>query len=104
MPITSLNTGLTGLQASQRMLDIIGENLANAGTPGYHRQVAQLVEQTPSQIAGLSIGGGVTVADITRLRSNFLEQALTNQAYQSASTDSQLASLQQIQGLVNPGS
>ncbi len=40
--ISSLNTGLSGLQAQRRALDLIGHNVANAATPGYHRQRAEL--------------------------------------------------------------
>ena len=33
-----LNIGLTGLSASQAYLNTTGHNIANAATPGFHRQ------------------------------------------------------------------
>ena len=33
-----LNIGLTGLNASQAYLNTTGHNIANAATPGFHRQ------------------------------------------------------------------
>ena len=40
--MSSLSIGLSGLQVSQRLLDLAGQNIANANTPGYHREVADL--------------------------------------------------------------
>ncbi|MHC4734590.1 MAG: flagellar basal body protein [Planctomycetota bacterium] len=34
----SFSIGLSGLDAAQKALDTIGNNIANAATEGYHRQ------------------------------------------------------------------
>ena len=36
--MSSFDIGLSALKASQRGIDLAGQNLANATTPGYHRQ------------------------------------------------------------------
>jgi flagellar hook-associated protein FlgK len=97
------STGLSALTASQRVLDIIGENIANASTPGYHRQVANLVESAPNVLGGLAIGTGVQVEDITRQRSAYLDQALNQQASAAADATTQLTALQQVQAFLAPG-
>ena len=39
---TGLETALRGLMASQQALDITGENITNASTPGYTRQTVSM--------------------------------------------------------------
>src|SRR5713226_735219 len=95
--------GLSALSTSQRVLDLIGENIANANTPGYHRQVALLTEKDPTMLAGLMIGNGVQISQISRLRDFILEQASTQNTFQSASTGAQLGTLQQIEAALTPG-
>ena len=36
--MSDFNIGLSGLDAAQKALDVIGNNIANAATEGYHRQ------------------------------------------------------------------
>ena len=95
--------GLSALTAGQRTLDIIGENLSNANTPGYHRQVPGLTERPPIVFGNLSLGTGVDVADIRRLRSQLIETSINQNTFQFNSTDSQLTALQQVQTQLSPG-
>ncbi len=52
MSISALNTGLSGMQAFQRALDVTGNNVANMDTNGFQPQEAQFESTT---------GGGVGV-------------------------------------------
>ena len=54
----SLQLSANTLRAMQVGLQVTGNNIANANTPGYHRQVARLSTRIPTEIAGLSIGSG----------------------------------------------
>lgn len=63
----SLEIGRRALVAHQRVLQTVGHNLANAATPGYTRQRAELVPVGPWQ--------GVEVAALRRLRDRFLDHA-----------------------------
>ena len=47
----SLSIGISGLQAAQKAFDIIGNNVANAATDGYHRQRIDLSPSYTSQSA-----------------------------------------------------
>ena len=69
----ALSIGFSALQVSQRLLDLTGENIANANTPNYHRQVADLAER----ILGAPTGLGVEVKNLTRVVSRSLEDAVT---------------------------
>ena len=41
---SSLNTAVSGLAAAQRAMDVTGQNIVNANTPGYSRQRVELQE------------------------------------------------------------
>ncbi len=64
---SSLNTAVTGLYAAQRAMDVTGQNIVNANTPGYSRQRAALTEIGSATSSSLFTGngannGGVNVA------------------------------------------
>jgi len=61
MTIAALTNALTGLQASQRALAVVSNNIANANTEGYTKKIAQF--------ESLNFGhssGGVQIGDIAR--------------------------------------
>lgn len=41
---TSLSNAMSGINATQKNLEVLSRNVANAGTPGYHRQSVLLVD------------------------------------------------------------
>ena len=47
----TLLTGSSGLQANQKWAEVTGRNIANANTPGYHRQEVQF-GSWPSALGG----------------------------------------------------
>ena len=61
MGLSSLNSALSGLRASQQQINVISTNVANAGTAGYTRKS---IEQTAQSISGLTVG--VTTETVTR--------------------------------------
>ena len=71
--------GLTGLDAARKALDVIGNNIANAATEGYHRQRIDLVPAYSRQDGGALIGSGVEVEGITRMLDRFLELEILRQ-------------------------
>jgi len=75
----SFSIGISGLQAAQKAFNVIGNNIANAATKGYHRQRIELRSAYTSQVGSTLIGGGVEVAGITRLIDNLLEQEILRQ-------------------------
>lgn len=97
------STGLSALGASQRALDIIGQNIANAGTPGYHRQVPRLATRDPVELDGLSIGTGVQINDVARMRDGLLEAAITQHGSELSDTTARLGVMRQIESLLSGG-
>lgn len=68
--------GMSGIRAAQKALNIIGNNLANAATPGYHRQEVDLRPTADSYMNGVMTGQGVDFAGIQRQIDAFLESQL----------------------------
>jgi flagellar hook-associated protein 1 FlgK len=81
-----LNTALSGLRTAQQMLDISAHNIANASTPGYSRQRAQIVAAPPLGLPAFNrtglpgqLGTGVTITSISRIRDAFLDTQINEQ-------------------------
>lgn len=89
--------GVSALQASQRALDVTGHNIANANTPGYHRQVVQLASVTPLRLGQFSIGRGVAITDIQRIINDNIEAAQVRQAAATGGSESQLSFATQLE-------
>jgi len=68
-----LSTGVSGLLAFQTALDTISNNISNVDTPGYSEETANLVTNPGTPTADGSIGNGVSVDNVTRSYSNFLD-------------------------------
>lgn len=72
---TLFNIGLSGINAHKRSLEIVGQNLSNASTPGYSRQVAGLqsrsagVPGSAAQLQGVIATGPRRTADAAITRS-----------------------------------
>jgi flagellar hook-associated protein 1 FlgK len=76
--ISLLNNTANGLSAVQARAATTSNNIANANTPGYARQQANLAEASPSPLAGNRgyVGGGVFLLNITQSRDQFVESQL----------------------------
>ena len=72
----SLQLADNALQAQQIGLQVAGQNIANANTPGYLREQVQLSPAPTQKIGGLLEGLGVDVKGITQKVDNLLEQRL----------------------------
>src|SRR5271165_1815423 len=101
--MSSISIGLTGLQVNQRLLDLTGQNITNANTPGYHRQVADLAENPPATNSGIAVGQGVEITGFTREVNQALEQAVITNTAASGSTSTQLSGLNQLQSYLATG-
>jgi flagellar hook-associated protein 1 FlgK len=82
-----MSAALSGLQTAQTALTTVSNNITNVNTPGY---VQEVVQQSPA-VAGGAIDG-VTVDDVQRVTSQYLESA-NYQAASSAGSASVITSL-----------
>ena len=92
------------LQADQSALDIVANNVANANTPGYSRQVANWRENAPVQINGAAYGTGVSQTGPTSVRDRVLEERLSQQQQAESGSSTRLAALDAVQALFAPAS
>ncbi len=74
----SYNIGLTALRTSQYALNVVSNNIANAGTEGYHRRRVHQGELLPETYLGHRLGTGVSVNYVERIRNQVTEASLTN--------------------------
>lgn len=99
----TFSTGLSSLRAHQTALSVIGNNIANASTEGYRRQEVLFAENPSVEIQGLTIGTGVSIAEIRSAGSAALEQALIGNDSEGAMLNVRLATAEQIESLFVPG-
>lgn len=93
----SFSIGISGLEAAQRAFDIIGNNVANAATDGYHRQRIELRPSYSSQVGDLLLGGGVDVVGVTRLIDGLLEQEILRQESLLGQVSQEFTTLQTVE-------
>jgi len=89
--------GMSGLSAAQKALDIIGNNIANAATEGYHRQRINLTPAYSSQEGSVLLGGGVDIASVTRVIDNLLEHEILRQLSSLGQVSQELATLRTVE-------
>ena len=64
------------LRADQIAMQVIGQNIANANTPGYIREEVHLTPAAPQQYGRLTLGLGVEVSAVVQKLDRFLEERL----------------------------
>lgn len=97
--MNAFSIGTSAIAAGQRGLDIVGQNLANAATPGYHRQAVDLVNRVNGDVSGI----GVDVASITRYTANPARVAILAGNSDQAAFDARLDVRQQIEATFGAG-
>lgn len=82
------NVGTSALLAFKQAISTTGNNIANASTEGYSRQISTL-ESRVGQLSGENyFGGGVTLQSVERAYDQFLGASLRTQTSAEASSDS----------------
>ncbi len=78
----SFEIGRKALRAQHKGMEVSGQNVANANTPGYSRQRANLESVEHPIVADTSMapGQGVRVSDVERMHSEFYHSQLINTA------------------------
>ena len=102
----TLNTAYTGLWTHARRLDVIGENIANASTPGYRRRRVDLSAiEGPNSIGVFSgadrVGRGVEINSIDRVIDPILERHARTEAGRAAQLNVTAAALSDLEARWN---
>lgn len=96
-------TAQLGMAASQRAIDVTGQNIANINTEGYTRQrldIASLNLKNGSfynSSNSTRVGYGVDMTGISQLRDPFLDAQYRSQIAKLGTTDAQAAGLEKLQ-------
>ena len=85
------------LLADQAALQVTSNNISNANTPGYTREVPVLTENTPTVEEGITYGAGVTLQKVQSIRDQLLDLRISEENQQQSSAQSQVDSLNQVQ-------
>ena len=95
-------TAHLAMAASQRAIDVTGQNIANINTKGYTRQRVDLVSfntrggDSMSTAASSKIGYGVEITGISQIRDPFLDVQFRNQIAKVGTADAKQATLDQL--------
>jgi len=95
--MSNFSIGLGGLDAAQKALDVIANNIANAATEGYHRQRINLTPDYSTQHGSVMIGGGVNVEGVTRLIDGLLEKEILRQHSSLEQISQELVTLRTVE-------
>src|SRR5579875_3164739 len=101
-----LNIATRSLAAQQLAMDVTAQNLANATTPGYDRQIANLTPGPEQPMGGYNaangpseLGDGVSVASVSQATDAFLTRSVTAQTSLAGNWSATSEALQQLQSL-----
>ncbi len=95
-------TAQLGMAASQRALDVVGQNITNINTPGYTRQrldIASLNVQKGdfyNAKSNIKVGYGVEMTGVSQLRDPFLDSQYRSQISKLGTTDAHAAGFEQL--------
>lgn len=71
-----LSTALSGIRANRIALEVVAQNIANASTPGYHRQELVVSPRPDIELGGILVGQGVELERVRRIRDAVVEEAI----------------------------
>lgn len=98
----TFGTARLGIYASQKALEVVGNNISNINTPNYTRQV---LNQKALHVGGVDhytmtsdvrVGAGVLVTGVSQLRDPYLDIRYRNEMSNVGAADAKLAGLEQL--------
>lgn len=98
---SSLNVGVTSLQAQMAAIQVAGHNIANANTPGYSRQKAEFEAMRPQDWGFAQVGTGVRVARVRRVIDEMLSLRIQTATSTLSNLDINSQTLQRMEALFN---
>ena len=87
------------LEADQSALNIVANNVANASTAGYTREIANWQENDPVTINGITYGQGAEVTGPVSQRDRVLNESLQQQNQIASASSARLTALDQLQSI-----
>jgi len=88
------------LRADQIAMQVVGQNIANANTPGYIREEIVLSPAPTQRLGNLLLGLGVRVEAVVQKIDKFLEERLRGAVSEKASSEAQENTFTQLEQLI----
>jgi flagellar hook-associated protein 1 len=99
-----LSTGISGLRAFQRALDVTSHNIANVSTSGYSRQRVEMQTRDAERYGSGFLGTGADVATISRSYDDLLATQMRSATSTSSRLDLYASKAQVLNGLFSDSS
>jgi flagellar hook-associated protein 1 FlgK len=96
----SIRLASNALRADQIALQVIGQNIANANTPGYIREEVELSPAPTQRVGGLLMGLGVQVDAVVQKIDLFLEERLRGAVSDKSSAETLESTYTQLEQLI----
>lgn len=88
------------LQAQQIGLQVVGQNMANANTPGYSREQVVLTPAPVQQLGQITLGTGVEVQGVIQKVDEFLNERLRGANSDVSSSSAEQQTYSDLEGIV----
>lgn len=98
---SSIRMAANSLQANQIAMQVVGQNIANANTPGYLREEVVLTPAPTQRHGGLLLGLGVQVQAVIQQVDHFLEARLRGATSDRAGSEVVEQTYAELEGIVN---
>jgi flagellar hook-associated protein 1 FlgK len=102
--MSTLNIGVSGLNAASIGLATTSHNIANASTPGYNRQVIVQATNTPVLTGSGFIGQGTNVETVKRVYDQYLSQQVLTAQTGASEMDGYYQQISQIDNILGDSS
>ena len=97
---SSIQMAGNALQVNEIGLQVAGQNISNANTPGYIRENVNLAPSATQQYGGMSLGTGVKVQSISQQIDKFLEERLRTASGDQANADTLQSTYGQLESAI----
>jgi len=96
-----MSIALQSLLTQQGALGVVANNIANANTPGYTREIPILEEDPPVMVGNVLVGTGVSMTGVESVRDQILNLRIQQETSQQSSLGSYLDSMNEVQAVFN---
>ncbi|KAF5061913.1 hypothetical protein DSECCO2_310340 [anaerobic digester metagenome] len=99
-----LEIGKKSLFANQAAIEVVGNNISNANTPGYSRQAVRLEDGNYISYAPGQLGTGVNAVEVIRYFDEFIEAQYLDKSSDQARWQTLYENLQKVEMVLNESS
>lgn len=97
-----MGMGTESLFNARTGVDITGNNIANAHTEGYSRQIVETETRTPQQYGRVVIGSGAEIQTIRRAHDSYIEKQLGQEMQNNGRFESLSSGLKSVEQIFSP--